>query len=35
MVLDGQRVVPERLLAKGFQFKYPKLHDALENIIHS
>jgi len=35
VVLDGQRVVPNRLLDSGFKFKYPKLHDALENIFHS
>jgi uncharacterized protein (TIGR01777 family) len=35
MVLDGQRVVPNRLGTLGFQFKYPKLHEALENILHS
>ncbi len=35
MVLDGQRVIPKRLVEAGFQFKYVKLHQALENLIHS
>ena len=35
MVLDGQRVVPKRLLELGFQFKFQKLHTALENILRS
>jgi uncharacterized protein (TIGR01777 family) len=35
VVLDGQKVIPTRLLEMGFQFKYPKLHAALENIFQS
>ncbi len=34
LVLDGQQVIPSRLQAMGFRFKFPKLHDALENLIH-
>jgi len=33
MVLDGQKVVPRRLQEAGFQFKFPKLHAALEDIL--
>ena len=29
VVLEGQRVLPERLLAQGFQFHYPELSAAL------
>ncbi|HVP20464.1 MAG TPA: TIGR01777 family oxidoreductase [Anaerolineaceae bacterium] len=35
LVLEGQRVLPRRLQEAGFQFKYPKLHDALEQILRS
>jgi uncharacterized protein (TIGR01777 family) len=35
VVLDGQRVVPKHLQVMGYKFKYPKLHDALENILQS
>lgn len=30
---EGQRVSPEHLLESGFTFKYPKLEDALDEII--
>ena len=33
MVTRGQHVVPERLVAEGFTFKYPRVEDALENLI--
>ena len=33
MVLEGQRVLPTRLLKEGFNFKYPDLPEALMNII--
>lgn len=29
VVLEGQQVIPERLLAQGFQFQYPELNAAL------
>ena len=29
VVLEGQRVLPERLLAQGFQFQYPEISVAL------
>ena len=32
MILSGQKVLPEKLLAAGFQFKYPKVSDALNAI---
>jgi uncharacterized protein (TIGR01777 family) len=35
VVLDGQRVVPKRLLELGFEFKYPLLEGALRNILGS
>ena len=33
MVTRGQHVVPERLMAEGFTFKYPRVEDAMENLI--
>ena len=33
VVLDGQRVIPTRLLASGFKFDYPRIDMALENIL--
>ncbi|XP_018654977.1 sugar nucleotide epimerase related [Schistosoma mansoni] len=33
LVLDGQRVIPRKLLNAGFEFKYPDIADALENIF--
>ncbi len=35
MVLEGQRVVPKRLLEGGFQFRFARLHQALEDALHS
>jgi len=34
-VLCSQRVVPEKLLKFGFQFKHPGIEDALINIATS
>jgi uncharacterized protein len=34
VVLEGQRVIPARLLEMGFQFKYADLQTALEDILH-
>ncbi len=34
MLLAGQRVLPRRLLAAGFSFKYPDLQKALSDIIN-
>jgi len=33
IVLTGQRVLPKRLLKMGFQFQYPELRRALEEIL--
>jgi uncharacterized protein len=33
LVLEGQRVLPEKLLTHGFNFRYPSLHDALAEIF--
>lgn len=33
MLLTGQKVVPKKLLEAGFEFLYPKLEDALENVV--
>ncbi|MBN1974786.1 MAG: TIGR01777 family oxidoreductase [Sedimentisphaerales bacterium] len=33
MILSGQKVIPEKLLAAGFKFKYPKVSDALKTIF--
>lgn len=34
VVLDGQYVLPEKLLAMGFPFKYDRLRPALENLLN-
>jgi uncharacterized protein (TIGR01777 family) len=34
LVLDGQRVIPEKALSYGFKFKYPQLREALVNIFN-
>jgi uncharacterized protein len=33
IILSGQKVIPEKLLAAGFEFKDPKVIDALKNIF--
>jgi hypothetical protein len=33
VILEGQRVLPRRLLEKGFTFQYPDIDKALQNII--
>ena len=33
VVLDGQRVVPERLQSLGFSFQFPELEAALRNLL--
>ena len=33
VVLDGQRVIPTRLLESGFEFDFPRINMALENIL--
>ncbi len=34
LLLEGQRVVPDRLLQAGFQFHYPELKPALQSIVN-
>jgi len=33
VVLEGQRVVPRRLLAEGFRFAFPGVREALEDVV--
>jgi len=33
VILEGQRVLPRRLLEKGFTFQYPDIDKALQSII--
>ena len=33
LVLEGQRAVPAKLQALGFQFKYPTIEPALRNLL--
>ncbi|XP_067833093.1 epimerase family protein SDR39U1 [Heptranchias perlo] len=33
MLLEGQRVVPERTLGSGYRYRYPELQAALEDIV--
>lgn len=33
MILSGQKVIPEKLLNAGFQFKYPHVENALREIL--
>lgn len=35
MVLNGQRVLPERLVGEGYRFKFVRAEDALQDILHS
>lgn len=35
VLLEGQRVIPQKLLKSGFQFRYPEIDPALEQVIHS
>jgi len=34
ILLKGQRVLPKKLLAQGFRFRFPEIKDALEDLIH-
>ncbi len=34
VLLEGQKVVPQKLLKNGFQFRYPEIDRALEQIVH-
>ena len=33
VLLEGQRVIPEKLLDAGYQFRYPGIDEALKNIL--
>jgi hypothetical protein len=33
VILEGQRVIPKRLLENGFVFQYPDIHKALQGIV--
>jgi NAD dependent epimerase/dehydratase family enzyme len=33
VILEGQRVVPKRLLENGFVFQYPAIEQALQKIV--
>jgi uncharacterized protein len=35
VILEGQRVIPRRLLESGFVFQYPEIHEALESVVHA
>ena len=35
VILEGQRVIPSKLIDSGFQFSYPKLRPALEDLLNS
>jgi uncharacterized protein (TIGR01777 family) len=33
VLIDGEKMVPNRLVSEGFQFKFPDISSALENIV--
>lgn len=33
LILEGQRVYPQKLLNENFSFKFPKIEDALADLI--
>ena len=33
VILTGQKILPEKLLASGFQFLYPTIDQALNHIL--
>ena len=33
LLLDGQKIIPQKLLENGFAFQYQKLQEALENLL--
>lgn len=35
LLLTGQRALPDKARREGFQFRYPELRDALEDVTHS
>ena len=34
LIIKSRRVVPRRLIDSGFQFQFPVIHDAFENLCH-
>jgi NAD dependent epimerase/dehydratase family enzyme len=34
VLLSSQRAMPDKLISKGYQFKFPKLPEALREIIY-
>jgi hypothetical protein len=32
LLLEGQRVIPQKLLDCGFQFRYPEIDDAIKQL---
>jgi uncharacterized protein (TIGR01777 family) len=34
IILEGQRVIPRKLLTSGFTFQYPEIETALLDIVH-
>jgi len=34
VVLEGQRVIPDRLLNEGFEFQYANLENALQDVLN-
>lgn len=34
VILTGQQVLPQRVMAMGFQYQYPTLTPALQSILH-
>ena len=35
LLLQGQRVIPRKVQDSGFNFQYPLLHDALDDLLHA
>jgi uncharacterized protein len=35
LLLESQRALPKRALESGFRFRFPRLEDALQDIVHS
>jgi NAD dependent epimerase/dehydratase family enzyme len=33
LLLKGQRVLPQKAIEEGYKFRFPKLHEALENLL--
>jgi hypothetical protein len=33
LLLHGQKMIPQKLIDAGFQFQFPKLEDALRDLL--